>query len=88
MKLREQFDVEMCLDCAMWHANGDLPDQANAERCREITNPMGISDSDTGELFSCVVAVCGEETFFSWASCDLCECVDGGDRVPGVVVLI
>lgn len=94
MNVKETMDVSMCLDCAMWHANGELPDTTDTARCDEITKPSGLTDSDTGEMYSCYVVVTGGESFFSWSACDLCEqhhgehhFVMGGERVDGVVIL-
>jgi hypothetical protein len=70
----ENVDVQMCVDCASFHANGDLPfDEESAVR---------VAGSDPNG----VVVVGDGEPFFSWAACDVCGDRRGGDRFDGVVV--
>ena len=85
--MREQYDVSMCIDCAMFHANGELPSDANDERRFEIVHPKELRD-ENGEDYSTKVFVTGEENYFSWYQCDLCHCGLGGDRIDGIVVLV
>ena len=63
----------ICVDCAMFHANGDLPDMAGDERIAEITSSDPF--------------VVGDHYGFSWSKCDACGSRSGGDRFEASVIL-
>lgn len=65
--------LEVCPDCACWIANADdssmdLYDDAEDRRIHrdevlsELGTPLAVSDA---------------EQWFSWATCDLCDCAAG-----------
>lgn len=73
MSAAELVDVTMCVDCAMWHANGDTSGMS-AETEQRVTG------ADPGGW-----VIVGEPDGFSWRACDLCGTTLGGDRVTGWV---
>ena len=70
--------ASICVDCAIWHANGDDSgfDEETAERVRKA---VGIADNET--------VVVGDEDGFSWQSCDACNDTRGGDRFTATVLV-
>jgi hypothetical protein len=81
MALRS-YDLEGCVDCVMFIANGDEPDD----------NPQGWSPDDIETNWpSATYNLCvgGDETseaYFSWRACDCCGSRLGGDRYPVVAL--
>jgi hypothetical protein len=67
----EIIDIEICVDCAVWHANGDFGDLEGDDLSAVIV-PKGLDDG-------WIVSV-GEPVGFSWSSCDCCDRALGGDR--------
>jgi hypothetical protein len=65
---------QICVDCAMAHANGDFE---NMDEDTEQRVKRGMSH--TGPL-----AVTGETTHFSWSRCDACWSTLGGDRLEAI----
>lgn len=76
----EDYTVSMCVDCAMWHANGELPYEANEARRAEIVSARKVEQGAS-------VYVVGDESHFSWRPCDVCDNGLGGDRLDGLVFL-
>jgi hypothetical protein len=62
----------VCVDCAHWSANGELPDYDTAERVEAVRN---------GHPF---ILDCGDDAEhcdpFSWSACDACGSTLGGHR--------
>jgi hypothetical protein len=63
-------DIEVCQDCLILHANGDVSPDFPADR------PAPLSDIP----FGYEVTMGGEELGFSMESCDGCRSGLGGDR--------
>lgn len=68
-------ETDICVDCAMLAANGDLPEDDEAAE-RVLAGFVG---------YDLVVVLSDEEPFFSWDRCGLCKDSRGGDRFPAVV---
>lgn len=77
----EDYTVSMCVDCAMWHANGELPYEANEARRAEIVSARKV------EQGAVVAVLTGVTEYFSWRPCDVCDNGLGGDRLDGLVFL-
>jgi hypothetical protein len=71
--------IDVCEDCLFYIANGDMPPDAEPERCGEIR--AGVA-----ALPGFVVA--GDETYeFSRRPCDCCKSIFAGSRHAAVVFL-
>jgi hypothetical protein len=70
----EWAEGEVCVDCAMWHANGDtsgIDDPEHEARVRLVTQHVII----------------GEPVGFSWRRCEACGDSRGGDRFDASFVI-
>lgn len=63
----EWASAEICLDCAMWHANGDTSGIDDAEREAVVRAVSGLW-------------VVGEPSGFAFHRCESCHDYRGGDR--------
>jgi len=63
----EWAEGEVCVDCAMWHANGDTSGIDDPEREARVRRMRDV-------------IVIGEPCGFSSSSCDACRDSRGGDR--------
>ena len=68
--------MNICVDCAMLHANGDLTGIDNPEREAEVLAGL------TNYPFLAV----GDHEGFSWSGCDACGSKLGGDRFSAEVI--
>jgi len=69
---------EVCQDCIMLIANGELPVDCSEERAQEL-------ESISGD-WACCSPVEGEQDYdaFSYSSCDCCGSSLGGSRYPAI----
>lgn len=81
----ERYEIQLCADCAQWHANGELPHDADDERISEIVDAIGLTDDD-GAIYGFVIV--GDGEFFSRYGCDLCGSKLWGNVVNGSYRLI
>lgn len=65
-------DCEICVDCAMWHANGDASMIDDPQRFEAVT-------WERRQFYV------GEAAGFSWQRCDACGSTLGGDRFEAQV---
>jgi hypothetical protein len=76
----EVFDLMICTDCLMLHANGDAGDGVDNDKlCSSIEE---VWPSHEGWL----IIPEGEDTHFSWNWCDSCMSRLGGDRHTALAV--
>lgn len=81
-KLRKKanaIEVSVCVDCAMFAANGELPDP-------EYRDPDEFVQSFNHYTEGMILVIEDGETHFSWSSCDTCGSTLGGDRFDAVLV--
>ena len=73
--MSEIIELEGCVDCVMYLANGDVPEEPNGWSAEAIErNWKGYQ-----------VVVAGDETteeYFSWQPCGVCGSRLGGNRYP------
>lgn len=75
--------IEVCVDCLMWLANGDTPNEDQGGCVDHWEPPQG---EITLGATDCELCIDGQETlppceeWFSWRSCDACGCPLGGSR--------
>jgi hypothetical protein len=64
-------NARICVDCAIWQANGDASgmDEATESRVRAVQGNW----------------VVGDDWGFSWSRCDACGDSRGGDRFSAMV---
>jgi hypothetical protein len=74
---REITEINGCIDCIMYLANGELPEGDD----NQWPGPAEIARIWDGYH---VVVAGGEDTeaHFSWSECDVCRSQLGGDRYP------
>ena len=73
---KETIDVQGCVDCLMFCANGELPpENTEAEDKKLISAFHHVYDQ--GYHICCGSE---EEGSFSWIPCDICNTSLGGDR--------
>ena len=71
----EIIDVDGCVDCLLFAANGEFHPDRSPEEDKKLENAF-VSLADQG--FS---VTCGDgEGSFSWSACDICNTSLGGDR--------
>lgn len=77
------YDLSICVDCLVYHANGDIPE----EDCggNHWTEEDANGGFDYVSLGSTVCEYCADgdescEPWVSWSACDLCGCTLGGNR--------
>lgn len=75
----ESIDISICVDCAVWHANGDISGIDDEVREAEVRAAAGIG---TG-----TVVVGDGEAYFSWSRCDACRTTLGGDRIDSYLLV-
>jgi hypothetical protein len=68
-------DIILCVDCAMFHANGEAPEHAGPIWFATVFDRLGDA----------VVAV-GDDYGFSWRWCDSCGSTLGGDRFEATLI--
>lgn len=76
MRTNEIIQAEVCVDCAMYWANGEFPEGVTFEREMELATCPGVPDN-------CTVAI-GDDAGFSWSPCEACGSKLGGDRFEAV----
>jgi hypothetical protein len=77
--LSEQYEIKMCVDCAMLIANGEPnPEWSELEHHNHVT---AMQDNWPGGEFHLVVG--NDEEWFSWSRCDSCGSTLGGSRLNG-----
>lgn len=64
------YDLRICVDCAMLHANADTSGVDDPSRLAEVL--AGLEDYP--------FVIVGEHHGFSWSACDTCGSRLGGDR--------
>jgi hypothetical protein len=79
-------EIDVCVDCLNWIANGTLPDDGvrddiNANSIDAITTAPGIDEGYRVEPVSG-----DDEGFFSHQSCDACRRRFGGRRYRAVMI--
>lgn len=76
--MTETFDIEVCVDCASWIANGDTTGIGDPEREAEVRASARIPEGHH------VALTCSDECEggFSWSPCGACGSRLGGDRHP------
>lgn len=78
-KKANAIEVSVCVDCAMFAANGELPDP-------EYRDPDEFVQSFNHYTEGMILVIGDGETHFSWSSCDTCGSTLGGDRFDAVLV--
>ena len=78
----EPIDIDICVDCLVWHANGDLGDDLTEADIEAITNPPGI---DAGWDVAPGGSNDGDGHFSRWP-CDACRRPFGGQRYPAAMI--
>lgn len=68
-------DMEICVDCAMLHANGST-EGLEGDRLAEV-----LAGLDTYPFLAV-----GDDAGFSWSRCDACGSRLGGDRLTAAVI--
>lgn len=82
MSNHEPIDIDICVDCLVWHANGDLDDSLTEADIEAITNPPGIDEG-----WDVVPGSSNDsDGFFTWHSCDACRRRLGGTRFPAAMI--
>lgn len=71
--------MEICVDCAIAHANDDFTGMTEA---REAEVKTGMER--TGHLVLVDDEYGSNEAYFSWDACDACKDRHGGDRLLAV----
>lgn len=69
------YDMEVCVDCAMLHANGST-EGLEGDRLTEVI----------GGLAEYPFLAIGDAAGFSWSACDACGSRLGGDRLEAAMV--
>lgn len=78
----QQYDLSICVDCAMYLANGiDAFDDVSEARQKEIEAGEQHLNSDGWRV---ALDDDGNATEFSWSSCDCCKSVLAGNRVKAI----
>jgi hypothetical protein len=77
----DTIEIEVCVDCLVWFANGDLSGIDNPERELEVITAVGIDEG-----YDVVPGDYDSEPSFSHSPCDACRNPQGGTRVPAVMI--
>ena len=80
MTISDTYEVDACIDCVLWHANGDDSGIADEERIHEVHFAVGLPANG-------VLAVGDGEQFFTWQPCEVCGSRLGGDRITCTVLI-
>ena len=72
----DEIELSICTDCACWHANADTSGIDNSLDEKRVRQGLGVRGM--------IVAVTGEDSYFSWRNCDACRRPLGGDRIDAV----
>ncbi len=71
---KEITDIQVCADCILYIANGDLPEDDNSNGWR----PEQFETKWKG--YQVCAGYSDQDNEFSWSSCDGCGSVLGGSR--------
>lgn len=84
--MRKVADIEICVDCVMFTANGEVTGSQGEDLTAEHAAKMAELWGDSVNHIHDVTNAETGEHWFSWSSCDGCGSPLGGSRYPAVVL--